>query len=281
MKIFQCIRYLIWDSILQKIWEKNRLIEKIALLSKRDIPYEAAQLILHQPSIKQISYIGENNFFKGCQYLNFSKNNLKVQDKINLEKVSDFEVLMTILRNNDLAVQQIKVLLQQIFLLILPDYKTVFLPTSILLSKKTEEGFEEHSLTKENFEGFKNIVSQIFCLKYIQGQRNENSYNPGGPQARSIAQKIYEGRAKVAKLKGKSDKTDIQVLYRYASILSIGLKKDINQLMSYSIYQLVDTFRRFVKYEDYDAVFRLKLAGAQNVKSAQHWMGDLDEENMS
>ena len=134
------------------------MTEKIALLSGRDIPYQSAQIILRQPTLKEISYIGENNFFKGCQYLTFSKNSLEEKDKINLEKVTDFEVLMMILGKKDLAVEQIKICLKQIFLLILPDYQVVFLPMSILLSKKTQDGFEEHSLTKENFEGFKNIV---------------------------------------------------------------------------------------------------------------------------
>lgn len=52
MKTFLSITYLIWVSILQKIWGKIRLVEKIALLSKRDIPYEKAGLIIHQPTIK-------------------------------------------------------------------------------------------------------------------------------------------------------------------------------------------------------------------------------------
>ena len=249
-------------------------------MSKRDIPYESAQLILHQPTIKQISYVGENNFFKGCQYLNFSKNNLQTKDKVNLEKVSDFEVLMTILRSNDLAVQEVKICLQQVFLLILPNYKVVFLPTSILFSRKSQEGFEEHSLTEENFEGFKNIVSEMFCLKYIQGENGQNGYNPGGPQARMIVQKIMEGRNKIAKLRGKTDKTNIQILYRYISILAVGQQKDINQLMDYSLYQLIDQFRRFKMREDQEMVIRLRLAGAKDVQSVPNWMGDLDDNSL-
>lgn len=184
---------------------------------------------------------------------------------------------MTILRNNDLTIQEVKICLQEIFLLILPDYKVVFLPNSILLSRKTQNGFEEHSLTKENFEGFKNIVSEMFCLKYIQGEDGQGTYNPGGPQARALVKKFQERQAKLAKLKGKAEKTSIEVLYRYVSILAVGLHKDINQLMNYSLYQLVDQFRRFKMAEDYETVFRLKIAGAKDVESVPNWMGDLDE----
>ena len=185
---------------------------------------------------------------------------------------------MTILRNKDLAIQEVKICLQEIFLLILPDYKMIFLPNSILLSRKTQDGsFEEHSLTKDNFEGFKNIVSEMFCLKYIQGESGQGDYNPGGPQARALVKKFQERQAKLAKLKGKSDKTSIEVLYRYISILAAGQQKDINQLMNYSLYQLVDQFRRFKMREDYEMVVRLRLAGAKDVESVPHWMGDLDE----
>lgn len=184
---------------------------------------------------------------------------------------------MTILRNKDLAIQEVKICLQEIFLLILPDYKTVFLPNSILFSRKTQNGFEEHSLTKDNFEGFKNIVSEMFCLKYIQGEDGQGHYNPGGPQARALVKKFQERQAKLAKLKGKADKNSIEILYRYASILAVGQQKDMNQLMTYSLYQLVDQFRRFKMREDYETVFRLKIAGAKDVESVPHWMGDLDE----
>ena len=185
---------------------------------------------------------------------------------------------MTILKNKDSTVQEAKICLQEIFLLILPDYKTVFLPTSIIFSRKTQDdGFQEHSLTKENFQGFKNIVSEMFCLKYIQGEDGQGDYNPGGPQARALVKKFQERQAKLAKLKGKADKTSIEVLYRYISVLAVGQHKDINQLMNYSLYQLVDQFRRFKMREDYEMVVRLRLAGAKDVKSVPHWMGDLDE----
>ena len=184
---------------------------------------------------------------------------------------------MTILKNKEPAIQEAKICLQEIFLLILPDYKMIFLPNSILLSRKTQDGFEEHSLTKDNFEGFKNIVSEMFCLEYIQGESGQRDYNPGGPLARALVKKFQERQAKLAKLKGKTDKTSIEVLYRYISVLAVGQHKDINQLMDYSLYQLVDQFRRFKMADEYKTVFKLKLAGAKDVESVPHWMGDLDD----
>ena len=249
----------------------------LLFFTKNDIPFVQGELILHNPTITQIALLGDQIFFKGCHLLNFSKEDLNEEGKKSLNNLSDFEVLMTILRNKDLTIQEVKICLQEVFLLILPDYKVVFLPNSILFSRKTQEGFEEHSLTKDNFEGFKNIVSEMFCLKYIQGEDGQGNYNPGGPQARALVKKFQERQAKLAKLKGKKDKTSVEVLYRYISILAVGQQKDINQLMNYSLYQLVDQFRRFKMADDYETVFRLRTAGAKDVESVPNWMGDLDD----
>ena len=40
--------------------------DDLTLLSGIDIPFEEAHLIIHQPTLKEISIIRENNFFIGC-----------------------------------------------------------------------------------------------------------------------------------------------------------------------------------------------------------------------
>ena len=54
------------------------MIDYLVTLSKNDVPFVEANLIIHQPTIKEIAYIGEEVFFTGCQLLNFSKDDLKV-----------------------------------------------------------------------------------------------------------------------------------------------------------------------------------------------------------
>ena len=74
------------------------MLNKLLLQSRNDIPFNQAQLIIHQPRIKEIAYIGQDTFFIGCEYLNFSKDRIKEEDKIHLEEYSNFEVLMTIMK---------------------------------------------------------------------------------------------------------------------------------------------------------------------------------------
>ena len=48
------------------------MIDDLLLLSRADIPFEEAQITIHQPMIKEIAMIGEEAFHYGSKFLNFS-----------------------------------------------------------------------------------------------------------------------------------------------------------------------------------------------------------------
>ena len=249
------------------------------LNTKIDIPFQEANLIIHNPSITEIAYIGEKKFFQGCEYLIFSKQNLTEQDKNNLQKVSNFEILMTILKDKSASVNQVRESIEKVLFLLFPDYKTNFLPMSIMLSKKTQSGLETHLIDKDNFESFKNIVSKMFCMQYIHGN-GPRKYNPGGPQARALVKKFEERAKKLAELKRQPGQQQTSLFYSYISILSVGLKKDKNLLAEYTVYQLIDQFRRFTAKDNYDLYIKLKIAGAKDLDEVKNWKGSLNNENL-
>ena len=47
------------------------MLNDLILLSGVDIPLKEAALVIHQPRIKEIALIGENNFFTGYELLKF------------------------------------------------------------------------------------------------------------------------------------------------------------------------------------------------------------------
>lgn len=253
-------------------------MDKLQVSAKVDIPFEQAGLIIHNPEIEEIAYIGQKKFFRGCEYLNFSKQQLEEKDKINLQQVSNFEILMTILKENTSMVEQIKDSIQNVLFLLFPDYKVGFLPMSILLSRKQQDGVETHTIDKDNFESFKKIVSEMFCLKYIHGDQPRNKYNPGGPQARALVKKFEERAKTLAKLKNQGKHQEVSLFYTYVSILSVGLKKDRNELMKYTVFQLIDQFRRFNMQDNYDLYIKLKIAGAKDLEQVKNWKGSLEED---
>ena len=242
---------------------KNELL----YLSGNDIPFQAARLIIHQPTVKEIAYIGEKNFFIGCQFLNFSKEkNLQDKDKILLEESNNFKILMTMIRQDNVMAKEYKVCMTMVLALIFPDYQIDFLPLSIRLLKDKESFF----IDENNFEEFKTILQNMFCL---QTGKN-SSYNPGGPQAAALVKKFQQRAKKLAKLKGESE-DEINILSEYISILSVGQQKNMNQLLQYTVYQLQNEMRRFRMKTSYDIYIQARMAGAQNLQEVKNWMGKI------
>lgn len=256
------------------------MLNKLLLQSGNDIPFEDAQLIIHQPTIKEIALIGQEQFFIGCEYLNFSKDNLKEQDKIRLKQFSNFEVLMTMMKEQDIAVKKLKISIQMVLSLLFPEYNIAFLPMSIMIYKKIQDELEQHLIDKDNFENFRNIVSRLFCLSDIKDKSGKKKYNPGGVQAQALVKKFLAREQKLAKLKnqGKENK-DVSILDQYISVLAVGERKDKNQLLQYTVYQLFDEFRRFRLKENFDIYVDAKMAGAKDIGEIENWMGDLHSDN--
>lgn len=245
----------------------------LLFFSKNDIPFIQGELILHNPTITQIALLGDQIFFKGCHLLNFSKEDLNEEGKKSLNNLSDFEVLMTIIgKNDDVAVKEVKQVLQSFFLLILPDYKINFLPSSLMFTRKVNDQVERKFINNDNFISFKNIVSQLFCFKKFLGFNL--SYRPGGPQARSLVKKFEERRKKLAELKKQAGQQPPSVLAQYILILAVQERKDINSLLQYTLFQLLNQFETCEGKQEFDLAIRSKLAGAENVK-IDNWKENL------
>ena len=66
------------------------MLNELLLLSGVDIPFPAAQINIHQPTLKDIAFIGEESFFIGCELLKFSKDSLISEDRVNLQNQTNF-----------------------------------------------------------------------------------------------------------------------------------------------------------------------------------------------
>lgn len=176
------------------------MFNDLLLLSGMDIPFSQAQIVIHQPKIKEIALIGEEAFFLGCEMLNFSKDLLSFEDQENLKDKTNFDVFMMIINSNDLKIKKNKIYVNMILSLIFPNYKIKFNRDSIEFVK---EGDEPKKINNSNFESFKDIISDMFCLK--KNEENKE-YNPAGNIAAKIAAKLKKGRVLAAKAKGEHKK---------------------------------------------------------------------------
>lgn len=243
------------------------MLNELLLLSGNDIPFEEAKISIHQPTIKEIAYIGEENFFTGCEFLRFSKDNLSEEDKINLEKQSNFEIIMLILKEQNIVVQKNRICVLMLLTLLFPKYQIKFTENKIILTDIDTQ--EEHDINDNNFSKFLEILNSMFCLNNTSAD-----YNPSGDIAKRIANKLKKRHQKLAEEKNNED-TKVAIFSRYISILSVGEQKDMNSLLNYTVYQLFDEFKRFELKMNYDIYIDAKMAGAKDLKEVDDWMKDI------
>ena len=229
---------------------------------------------IHQPKLKEIAFLGQDTFYLGSNFLCFDKNKLTEKDKANLENKTNFDVLMSMINNKTDATIRSSILSAELVLsLIFPDYELMKMPNMLVFNKEVEGKKEQCWINNDNFEQFKKIIQQMFCLDTLGGQ----DYNPANKAAERIANKLRERHKKLSK---KQDgQKAINILSRYISILVLGNHHSYSELMQYTVYQLFDQFRRFEKKYSYDIWFKAKLAGAENLEDVENWMSD-DEENI-
>ena len=237
-------------------------INKLLLLSGQDIPFRTARVSIHQPRIKEISFIGEENFHIGVRFLLFDKNNLVDVDKSDLDQIDNFDIFMSIMNSKESAKHKADAIM--VLTLMFPDIKIKIDKNKILLQL---ENFES-SINKLNFSDFQDIVRQMYCLNDMEGT---NQYNPADGLATKIANKFKKAQQKLAKQRGEGEK-NIDIMSRYVSILSVGLQKDMNELMNYTLPQLMDEFKRYQNKINYDLTIQAKLAGATGLEEVDNWM---------
>ncbi|MGN0992902.1 MAG: hypothetical protein ACI4PE_03185 [Bacilli bacterium] len=236
------------------------MLNDLLLLSGNDIPFEKAKLIIHQPTIKEIAYIGEESFYTGCEFLRFSKDNLNEEDRINLENLSNFEIIMSIIKEQNAIVQKNKVCVFMVLTMLFPKYKIDFKINNISLTDiETNEIF---IIDKNNYDEFLQILNSMFCLS----EGSNLDYNPKGDLAKRIADKLKKRHQKLAEDKPAEYNQKVDILSRYVSILAVGEHKDINTLLQYTVYQLFDEFKRYELKMNYDIYLQAKLAGAKDLK---------------
>ena len=252
---------------------RKPVIPRLMLDTGVDIPFPAAQVSISQPLVKDISRLGEeSNFLIGANAL--TKNYKAIQDNFDLSQLSNFEILMTMIMQKDANTQKIKENIEQLLCLIFPKYQILMTPRSIILIDEEKKNF---MIDANNFDAFADVIYDMFCLKEFHGEHGDD-YNPAGDRARALIEQIQKGKEKIAALKRErgEDTALMSILERYISILAVGERKNKNELANYTVFQLVDEFKRFQLKETFDFTFQAKMAGAQKIKDAKDWMGDIE-----
>ena len=179
---------------------------------------------------------------------------------------------MSIVNNKtDTQAKASVVAMEMILSLIFPQYSILKMPTLLVLQKEQDGKKQQHIINNDNYEQFKKIIKEMFCLNTLSG----SDYNPANKLAEQIANKLRDRHKKLSK---KSDgNKSIEILSRYISILTLGVGHTIPELMEYTVFQLFDQFHRFERKLSYDSWYQAKLAGAQDLQDVDSWLSEEEE----
>ena len=233
---------------------------RAALITGIDIPFPEGQLIIHQPSLMDISRIGEKEFFTGIQLLCFNKSML-AQDELVLSNQSDFQIFMTVMSSQEARQQKNNVI--DVLSLIFPNANVMFTPRALMIDNQV--------IDENNFEHLQFILKEVFCIKNQLSQ--SGGYNPADKRAKEIADKLKAAKEKIAKQKGGDDEGSIISIY--ASTIAVGLQLPIFQVNQYTLYQLFDQIERFGLWIAWDIDIKSRLAGATSDSYPDNWMKNI------
>ena len=239
---------------------------RLAMMCGTDIPVPQCQLVVHQPKIKEIALIGEQDFFIGAQTLTLNKN-MFIEDKEGLANTNNFQIFMMIMSEKEAKDKKLAV--QQVLTLLFPDSKVLITPRSLIFNKQGET--TNITVDESNFDYLQEILRMVFCSK--NGPMDQQAFNPADEKAKEIAQKLMRGRERIAAERGD---TNASVFSQYLSILTIGLQSmSIQDLMDLTMFQLYDLIERFSLYTNWDIDIRSRLAGGKPDKTPDNWMKNL------
>ena len=247
---------------------------RLALMTGVDIPIPELQLILHQPTIKEISMLGEKDFFIALQFLCLHKNNY-IQDEFILSQVTNFDIFMEVLLNKNVAQEfennvDLKNSIISLLTLLFGDYQVLFTPQSLILTLREDRNISV-IIDNSNFDILQKKLRAVFCLNTnILGE--QGAFNPKNQKAREIAEKIMRGRQRVAAQKGDANES---VFVRYLSVLTVGIPMPLTELINCTVYQIYDLIERYSLLLDWDIDLKVRLAGGTPNSQVESFMKNI------
>jgi hypothetical protein len=240
-----------------------------AYLSGGPVYVQDCNIAVTPPSVKSIMIFGEEKFLMATQL--FTKTDMFLRDvrqgNSELAKFNDFQLLLVILNEEAKS----KRLVKDYFELVFPDYHIELTESSI---NYTIEGRVVGRITPFNFEELQVITSELF--EPYKDKKEE--YNPVNDKAAEIAAKLKKGKQKIAELKGKGKQEDTSLFATYLSVLGVGLSIDMNILLSYTPFQLYDTFTRYfakVQSDIYQQISMQPFADTSKIEAPEEWYRNL------
>lgn len=240
----------------------------LLFFTNNDIPFPSAKMIIHNPTINELSLIGEESFRIALQMILHMPQELKSQDNFDSTNKEDFDIFIEMINRKDEKSLEYKNHFTDLLSLIFPTYAFRIRQKDIQFLSHAKEDKDNHFIDSANFKDFCEIISKIFPSDDAENA----SYNPADRRAEKIAEKLKKRK----KNNGQNiDTNSISVYRRYASIMSIGMKMDLNVFLNYTVNQLETQFKRYILYLKHKNTFDIRLAGGTVEEEVEDWMQEV------
>ena len=241
----------------------------LALMTGIDIPIPECNLVIHQPTIKEIAFIGEKDYFLAVQTLCVDKQSL-AEDPSILNEITNFQLFLAVMADKSFSDK--KNAIKKALTILFPNYTVMIMPNTLSFFQKNSEDQTGILMDDQNFECFQQILREICCLR--SGDMQEAGFNPRDDRAKEIAAKLMRGRQRVAAQKNET--TNFSLLGQYISILTVGLASiSMSESCSLTMFQLFDLVERYSKYSAWDIDVKVRLAGGKSDKEPENWMKNI------
>lgn len=190
-------------------------------LSGQDVPVPECNIVIHQPTIKQIVMFKESQFLAAVNIFSHAKENADRVRENNPSacQFSDFQILLAVITQDS----NIQSSVDSLFQLIFPQYNITIVNEEIHFY----EGEKRVGMIHErNYTAFINTLDKLFTLP----SDKKKEYNPANEKARKIAEKFKKREEILSKKKGQEGGESPSLFGTYVSVLSIGMHLDMRVL---------------------------------------------------
>lgn len=241
-------------------------IDELQLITGIDLPIEAFGITLHQPRVREIAMLGEQNYFIALSIFKMNKQQLKIESP----DVTNWMIFQESLGQKIDGIKDVRALLGN-FLQLFLTQKINIGPRSLII--QTKDGLL--NIEPEQFDEFQELISEVGGASLLRP--SEETYNPLNKRAAEIAEKMKKAHKRLAAMQPKSKSKGF--LARYVRAVAVATANSLSDVCDMTMLQLNTIMQTYLAYEAYDLDVKSRLAGAKTQDKLVHWIMRDDEEN--
>lgn len=240
-------------------------VDDSRLITGVDIPLEGIGVTLHQPRLKEISMLGEKDYFLALQLFSMDKAKLKIQN----EEVTNWILFTQTLKQKIDNILDMNALFTNFLRLFVP--RISIGPNSLIIQDET--GIKH--IEPDDFDKFQYIVSSVGGMILLKPKGAE--FKPKNKRAAEIAEKMKKANEKLAKMKAAETGAvkEESFIRQYIRVLTTVTANSIEDVCNMTILQAHEIMQTYLSKEAYDLKVRSRMnafGGSKDDSPITHWM---------